>query len=568
MTTSAAIRKGARRAALPWLLFAFGLASIGLPLLGFRHVPSQDGASHYNTAMVLAGLHSDARPFLERYFELVPSPVSNQAASRLMAWTAEAGVAAAAERLVWAAILAGFAAVAVANLGRERVAFSLLLFPVFAGALVNLGFLNFLIGLVLFTQSAFLLQAGLRRASRAWLAGLIMLTAATFLAHPLAGMALGAVQAAFACCYVAQALIGRRRGSTEAPFAPLLPVGCLLSCVLLLSLAVQAALPQIVRFFSTTATNLSASIAPAPAAVPESLRERVIEVFGLGYFISYSPYDYLFSIGYGLLLAGLVLCRALAFWRTRAWRPEDCWLGPIVVLLALAMVVPRRFENFTPERLVGCLLVVVAIWLASLRLGRTAWRALLLAGLALNGGFLLWRLSWSASVDAILTEYASVAPYLPDGATVISLRSSPTPLQAYCRAFRPRQLPCRFKPTLHFMGEIVAARPIALLSNYQLRTDAGFFPIGLRAPWRDYLPLNQPFERWPPLPGETANIAAAEVLLARLPADVVVTWDERRATGSPVGVFPAEAAGMLEQYHEIFTSRPLGAARVYVRNAP
>lgn len=243
-------------------------------------------------------------------------------------------------------------------------------------------------------------------------------------------------------------------------------------------------------------------------------------------------------------------------------RQEDNWLGSIAALLALALIVPRQFEYFTPDRLFACVLAVVVIWLASTRLDCTAWRILFAAGFLLNAGFLLWRLQWSASINAILSEYASVAPFIPDDTGLISVRTSASYLQLYCRAVRPRQLPCGFKPTLHFMGEIVGARPIALLTNYQLQPDAGFFPIGLRARWSEYLRLNRPFEAWPPPPEHASDLAYATALIERRPTNVIIT-----STGAPTGLFPAAAESLLADYRKVFTSSPLGAATVYVRNA-
>lgn len=286
--------------------------------------------------MVLAGFRSGARPFFEQYFEFRSSSVSNQLASQIMAWAAELGFAAAAERIVWILLFTGFTAVVVGNLARERreaVVFSLLLFPIFAGVLANLGFMNFLIGLILFTHSAFLLQAGLRRASMFWIVGLLAAAAATFLAHPLAGMALGVAEASFASCYVAHWLIvGRRRA--EPSFSPFVPIGCVLSCLMLLALAAQAAFPQIVRFFSTTATSMADSIAHGPAvattssAPPDSLGTRLIDVFGFSYFVSYSPADYLFSLGFALVLSWLVWRRVREFWRSRACDRRTTGSGP------------------------------------------------------------------------------------------------------------------------------------------------------------------------------------------------------------------------------------------------
>lgn len=561
-----------RSRALPVLLFAFGLTTIALPLLGFRYVPTQDGPNHYNTAMVLAGLGSDARQFLERYFEVQPSSMSNQLAGRLMVWAVDLGFATMAERLVWLLLFTAFAAVVVGNLfwaRREAVVFSLLLFPIFAGVLVNLGFINFLIGLVFFTQSAFLLQAGLHRPSTLWIASMLAAAAATFLAHPLTGLALGAVDASFAVAYLVHRLVAGRR-QTDPSFSPLVPIGCVLCCLMLLALAAQAALPQIARFFSATANNVANGMATTATEVapPDSLRERLIDVFGLSYFVSYSPADYLFSLGFGLVLAWLLGCWARGLWRRRSWRLEDSWLASIAVLLALAIVVPRNFEYFMPDRLVACLLIVVIIWLSSTHLSRITWRALLAAGILLNSGLLVWRMQWSETITAMLTEYASVAQFIPDETSLLSIRTSTSSQQLNCRAVRPRLLPCGFRPTLHFMSEIIGDRPIALLTNYQLRPDAGFFPIRLRAPWSDYTHLNASFERWPPPLEKASDLTDAIALVDHEPTDVIVTWDERRATGARPGLFPAAAAPIVSNYSSVFTSSPLGAATVYLRRSP
>ncbi len=540
------------------LLFVLGLATTALPILAFRWLPTQDGGAHYNTAMALADLGSGRHTLLSQIFVRRSIPLSNQLSSQIMAWAAELGWAGYAERMVWLLIFVGFAAAVVGNLWlmKREAAFALLLFPIFDGVLVNLGFINYVIGLLLFVQSAFLLEIGTRNPSIVWISGLGALAAATYLAHPLAGLALAAIAGPFAASYLVRwhRASGLRR---DPSFSPLVPLGCAFAAAIPASLAVQEAFPQIVRFFRTTASSVSgAAPAPAPFSSPDTLHDRILDLAGLG-FVSYSPADYLFALGFALVILWL----GGRWLRARVW---DDWLASIATLLILAIIVPRSFEQFLPERLLACLLAITVIWLASVPLDRrAAWR-LFAAGLLLNGAFLLWRLQWSADIETVLTEYASVAPAIPDDSTLLSIRTAPTYLQLNCRAIRKRELPCNFKPTLDFVGEIIADRDVALLSNYQLRPQAGFFPIALRPPWNFYERFNVAFEHWPP-PPELGLLPDLVALVERTPPDVIVTWDERRATGAAEDTMSSAASPLLQHYTRVFTSQPLGAGAVYVR---
>ncbi len=554
------------------LLFAFGIIVSALPILSSHYVLTQDGASHYNLAADAAGLESTASSFFSRYFVFRPFHLSNQLVARFMIWTDAFGHGERAERVAWMVIFTAFSAVVAGNLWilrRDAVVFSLMFFPIFSGQLINYGFMNYVIGVVLFIQSAFLLQYGLSRPSTRWMIAFIAVAAATYAAHPIAGLILAATIGPFGIAYIVSWKMVPWGRSSES-FSILIPAGCMLACGVVGALAVYDALPQIVDFLAIAGRGASGAPAAIALAAQDSWRQRLIDVVGLSYFVSYSPGDYLFSLLFGFVVGWLILRRLLEFRRKPGWRQEDNWLASVASLLILSLVVPRHVEYFLPERLSASLLSILLLWLASDRLGRRVFTTFAIVGLLLNTGFCAWRLQWTASIDGILDEYASVAPFIPENTSVIVMTTSPSYLQSNCQAVRARALPCRFRPTLNFMGGVLAGRPVAFLSNYQLRTESGFFPVSLRAPWDQYARYILDFQRWPPTPDARgqAVLAGAASLIESNPPDIIVTWDERIATGAATGLFPAAAELLSQNYTRVFTTLPLGAASVYVKHQP
>ncbi len=541
------------------LMSLFGWLVSAAPVLLFRFFPTQDGPAHYNTAMALAWFESDAGTLFRHYLELRPVQWANRASSAAMTWAAGLGFVPDAERAAWLAIFALFCLTASANLAllrRDAPAFAPLLFVILAGELANLGFMNFLIGMALFTQSAFLIGYGLRRPSWRWICGLLALSWATYLAHPLAGLALGAAAGPVGVCYLVLAILARRPGASrfmrlDASLSPLVPLGCALACLLLLALAAHDALPQVGRFVANTADEFARA---GSAHADDGPLRRLLKLLSLSYFVSFSPADFAVSGVFGFAAAWLTWQR-LRDARRRVLGLGDCWLAAILALALLATLVPRRFEAFLPERMTGCLLILLVLWLATQPLDRAAYRRLLAVGLALNAGFLLWRLEWTARIEPILAEYASVGAAIPDGTSVVTINNLPHGLQQNCGHLQERRLPCRFRPTVHFMGRVVGRRPIVLLSNYQFWAASGFFPLAVREPWSGYAHYAERI------------VPQVAKLLEQRPADVVVVWDEQTARGAADEQFKAEVAAILPHYRKVFTSRPTGAGTIFIRAA-
>lgn len=569
---------GTRRRASPrwqpaiWfaiVLILFGtLVSIG-PAFMTGVLPSQDGPAHLNTALTVAGLENDAAPFFARYFRFRSTPLPNQLSQVAMSWIAGKSLALDPELTVWLAIFASFAAVSVVNLlllRRRAVAVAPLLFMIMAGCLTTFGFLNFLIGMALFAQSVFVIQYGLRRPSIRWMVCLLVLTVATYIAHPLAGLALGATAGGVGATYLILAAISRHSAlgrfvRASDRFSPLLPIGCGLACLLLLAMAFNDGESQFGRLLVST----SAAGPHLPAAIGEESRlKRLFKLVSLYHFVSYSPADFAFSGGFGAILGwlGWRRLRALPRWGLTA---EDSLFGALAILGCLAILVSPKFERFFPERMNACMLIVLVVWLATHRLDRRTGRRVLAAGLALNCAFLLWRLDWTARINTVLAEYASVGAVLPPHSSLVAIQDQLPLGDQSCARLRWRQLPCRFAPTLHFAGRVVGGQQISLLTNYQLRPTAGFFPLALRQPWSAYLPFISSLEVWPDAASEGELLPAAKDLFELLPADVVVTWDDNTVVGTPDPRFAATVRALLPGYRKIFTSRPTGAASVYVK---
>ena len=565
-------------AGLVLLMTLFGWVVEALPALVFRYFPTQDGPAHLYTSMVLSALHSGSDHGLGRYFELRQVPFANQLANWLIAGAAQLVRMPYAESAAWVAVFGAFAATVTVNLaaaGTRAVAFAPMFFVIAAGYLTNMGFINFLIALILFAQTVFVVQQGLCRPSIGRVLAVAVLSGVTYAAHPLAGLSLAAALGTFAAGYLGLGALAawpsaRRVVQVEGGFSWLVPLGCGLACSLLLGLSVHDAWSQIERFSTEMAGVIDRS--PASQAPGDGPLSRLVKLLSFSYLISFSAIDLVFAGVFGLIVAWLIWRRGLAFYQQRRLLLADSWLVAIVVLTVLIMTVPHWFEGYLPDRLTACFLILLVVWLATQELDRATARRLLVIGVALNIGLLVWRLDRTAAIEGVLAEYATIDAALPDSASVITLSNLPAPGQR-CRGVFAGPLPCRFQPTAHFDGRIAAGRKLALLSNYQLAPDAGYFPVALRAPWSDLEPTipSLGMLRWntPALAKATNKVISGLAnVLDRQPVDVIVVWDDASVAGEPDQQLRSGIAPILAQYREVFVSKPRGAARVYWRANP
>ncbi len=549
----------------------FGWAALALPVVAFRYFPTQDGPAHLNTGLLLSALSSEPSPLVARYFEVRPVPFANQLGSWLIAGAAHLVPAAYAESLVWTMVFGGFAAAVTVNLAlMGATAFAPLLFVIAAGSLTHFGFLNFVIALTLFAQTVFVVQRGLGHASPGWVLAVVALSGATYVAHPLAGLGLAAAECSFAAGYLALGGLaawppGREPVRVSGGFSWLVVLACGLAGLLLLLLAVHDAWPQIVRLLDEAASS-SASLL-ANALTGDGPLDRLARLVSSSYLVSYSAIDFVFAGLLSFTIAWLAWRWLRTFLRGRRVLLTDSWLAAVVTLALLVMFVPRRFESFLPDRLSACFFILVIAWLAGQELDRAAARRLLAIGLALNVGLLAWRLDRTIAVESILAEYATVAAALPPGASVLGIES-PKELGHRCLEINVGALPCRFQPTAHFLGRAVVGRGVAWLSNYQFASEAGYFPVTLRAPWNEFSFYSlRAFDlRWDT--PDMARKADALVrglceLLERDPVDIIVVWDDGTALGKPDQAFLSGIAPLLSRYEKVFVSQPRGAARVY-----
>ena len=559
------------------LMTGFGWLVTALPAMVLPYFPTQDGPAHLNTTLVWSALSSGSNSFLAQYFDLRSLPLTNQLASWLIAGAARVVQVPVAGDAAWIAIFGVFVAIVTVNLafiGRRAIAFAPLFFVVVVGFLTSMGFMNFVIALIPFAQTVFLVNRGSDRAPARWVLAVLVCSAVTYIAHPLAGFGLAAALGPFAVGYLALGAVAawpraRRLVRIEGTLHWRVPLACGLACLLLLLLALHDARLQMETYLPLAEQDLIA--APAgemPAGGPMS---RVLKLLSFAYLVSFSALDFAFAGMFGLVVTVLAWRRVRSFYIERRLRPADSWLVAMMTLVALIVVVPRRIEYFLPDRLSACLLLVVIVWLATQWLDRLTFRRLLVAGIVLNVGLLLWRLDRAAAIDTTLAEYASVGAVLPDGATVIGLSSKGA---AGCSTVLLSPLPCRFQPTAHFIGRVIAGREIAWLSNYQLASTAGYFSVSLVESWADLDPLisaGLATLRWDTPQSAAATHRIVEGLaglLSRKPVDAIVVWDDAVVQGKPGSPFLAGIAPALTLYQETFVSKPLGAARVFLLKAP
>ncbi len=558
------------------LMTVFGWLVTALPAVVLPYFPTQDGPAHLNTTLVWSALSSGGNGLFARYFELQPVPLTNRLATWLIAAAARVVQAPFAGNAAWITVFGVFVATVTVNLaiiGQRAIAFAPLFLAVVVGFLTSMGFMNFVIALAPFAQTVFLVNRGSRRAPARWVLAVLVCSAVTYIAHPLAGLGLAAALGPFAVGYLALGAVAawpraRRLVRVEGTFYWRVPLACGLACLLLFLLALHDARQQMETYLLLAEHALTPAPAEGmPASGPMS---RLLKLLSFAYLVSFSALDFVFAAMFGLVVTVLGWRRIRAFHTDRRLRLADSWLAAMVTLVALIVVAPRRIEYFLPDRLAACLLLVVILWLATHWLDRLTFRRLLVAGIVLNIGMLLWRLDRAAAIDTTLAEYASVGAVLPEGATVIALSSKGA---AGCSTVVVSPLPCRFQPTAHFIGRVIAGRQIAWLSNYQLASTAGYFPVALRESWADLDPMisaGLASLRWDTPQSAAATNRLVEGLadlLRRKPVDAIVVWDDAVAQGNPASPLLAGIAPALTLYRETFVSKPLGAARVYLRRS-
>lgn len=566
---------GPTRFVAPVGLAVFGIFVLLLPAIVYRYLPSQDGPAHVNTAFALAKLHRHSSALFEHLFARRSGPISNAIATDIMTWSAIVGPALSPYKVIWGVIATLFVGTVTLNLA--RVPGNALCFAPFAylilahGVLAQLGFVNFLVGVVVFAQTIFLIQHGLAdRRPRGWAALTLLSCGLTYLAHPLAGFALGATLGSFAAAYAALAWARRRSG--EQAYHLIVPIVCVLGCALLLACALWDDSSQLSRLLAASHDAGTAAAMPT-ALTPEatSTLVRLRRLITLTSFVSYSVVDRVVASLFGGAMAWLIV-RRLRRIRQDPLKPADAWLFSVLGLAVLAIIVPPSFEQYFAHRLSTCLMLVLVLWAAAQRESSEALKAVLVLGLVLNVGALIERMTWTARINAVLEEFATIAPVIPAGATVLAVHDADlNPASCISLEQTRALLPCGFRPTLHFVGEVIGGKNIALVSNYQLRTDAGFFPLSLRSPWATYVPFIDALDNWalPDDPADTSVLLKSlRGTLQCLPPDIIVAWSDARVREQSGTRFARDLAPIVAGYRRVFTSPPLGAAVVYRREAP
>lgn len=554
-------------------IVGLGLALNFLPVLLFQYFPTQDGPAHLNTAAAVSRLNSSEGAFFSQVFEATAAHSTNFLATKTMSALLSIGLTD-VDKITWLVLMSCMVLVIGINLGaisRSSLVLAPLGFLLTGGVITHLGFMNYFVGLIVFVQTLFLFNRGLQYPNTAWLITTLLLAIITYLAHPLAGLALGAVLGPFAVAQLTLARWRRRMGggtSTlwggEFPLA--IPVAAFLVCIVLLAFAANDGAAQIGRLFEQSIAGAHPAMSLPASQTEISLARRVLRAATLTNLVSYSVYDRLFSLTF-LLTFGALLWRRLATLKMHPVNAADGWLVSAATLFGLAVAIPVKFELFLFLRLTTCMAFVLLLWAAAQHFSQRQMRTVFFVGLLASLGSLAWQLEWTSRLNRVLDEYASIATIIPERSTVLSIHNADRNPDG-CKALALPKLPCAFKPTLHFLGQVVAGRNVALLTNYQLRPGTGFFPLTLRRPWSGYTPYIEEFLQWD-LPknsrARSAKLAPVLQLLACQSPDLIVTWNDRRAEGQNDVTFDANIAPLLSGYRRIFTSRPSGAANVYAR---
>ena len=500
-------------------------------LVGWTRVITVDGPAHLASAAALlrAGEPSHA------VYDVDLTPVPNMLATLLLA--ALLGVVGpdGAERalvLAYAAALPLAMRYALRGVDERAGWLAVAAVPFVAGYLYTYGFYNLclaLVGMLVVTGLALRRRTGWSVRSTAGLAAALLVT---WSAHLLPLLVAGLLVAVLAVC---RATVDGRSGASSALArhvgAPLL-----------------AGLPVLgltVAFWIESAASRG-----APVHV-SSVGSLALGLRNLGRpLVAWTVWEYAVST---LVAVGL---GALAV-RSRAWRdrsPERLALAVTTVLITgWYLISPDRYGpayGFLNDRLSLFPPLLLALWSASPppspRSGRTAVALLLVAA----AGLIALRLPTDLRYQRDVAELVSVAPHVPRGATLVTLRlwrDAPVGPDARNRARDPLR---------HQGGRVAVLRDGVDVGHYQAITP--YFPVRFRSasnPRAALDPDRQGLEQVPPRVDLTWG------------PDVVLLVGRSRATPEVLASPGAAAllADVSSSYRRVATSAPSGLVEVWHR---
>jgi hypothetical protein len=533
-----------RRALRSWPVLVVG--ALLVPLWAFPFFPSQDGPSHVANAWILlrllSGRGGEWASVYEVNFEAFPNWFTHAGLAALLALFE----AATAERLFLTAYvltLLGSFRYATVSLRPESAPLFVLVVPFVYDSSLHLGFYN-----RAFAAVPSLLAIGLwvRRGGRLGVPGTASLGVLFLWLYFCTAVGLLVTLGTVALLLGSLALDERRRNVPDRTRA-------LARRVLALAAASIPSLALLVRFGSRQAGGVAG---PGPGWL-----ERLRVAATLDPLVSLDPRERWLSMALAAVLAAAFLLALAARIRRFEWRWPDGLLVALAVFSIAYFAAPAmRVGGHGPwggtlhDRIAPHLPILLLLWLAAQPLGRREGRLLGVSAVAIGLGLLGLRLPRYAELNEHLREYASLAPFLPRGATLL-----PLGFAHQGRGEDGRVLSYRTWPFRHAADRLVVSRGVQNVDNYE--ADVSFFPVTHRPGHDPYRLLGSSLDRLPACVrldrfNEKAPRPADFLLLWRAP------WAER---SDPCA---AELLGLVEtRYERVTVSKPRGQAELFRRRA-
>lgn len=523
-----------RVAKFSWICAFIGLLILECyPIWALQHFPSQDGPSHLYNAIVIG--QWSHQPLYRQYYDVHLTSAGNLLFQLILAGLVNVVPVVLAEKIILTSYMILFPLAFLALL--EVISpvarpFSLFAFIFAPSIFFQMGFWNFMFSIPLALLALRYYLRGRDRPTPRWLVLLALWGLAVYEVHMGSWLVFAIALGIFTAADVAELLLHRSDSPSGAmPKRLRRAVVPLLTLVPPLLLTMGFMLGS--QFQSVTAES-----------VPERLIDRVKPLAALQFLRTVSDADTRFAAAFALLICVLVV---LAVWlRVRrgltAGRSE-LWLLLAVTCGLLSLLAPTAVSGVLLRQrlaLYGWLFLVV--WLAT-----QTWRPSLLRFAAgcvcvLAAFPFYWRIPEYRYWDQRISEFASVAPRVTSGATILSI---------------PMEDPADRVDSLLHAVDLFAPKPFIDLRNYEAATT--YFPTEFRPEKRPFNSLGILVKLQKPAP--VFHLSRYEHQ-AHAAVDYLLFYG-----GGTECRERTLYAQQLKNYQLTYVSRPTGLVRLYRRVA-
>jgi hypothetical protein len=526
---------------ISWTWIAVFVALIALecyPIWAFPYFPSQDGPSHLYNASVLANYSS--QPLYREYYIARITPAGNVLFELSLAGLIKFLSPALVEKLILTGYIVLFSLAFLALLqvvGPNARLFSLFAFVFVANNFFQVGFWSFVYSIPVALLALRYYLRGRAHAAPAWYALLTLWGLVLYETHMASWLVFALALAVFTGFDLLALFLREPRTPMVANTAP----------------ALRAALPLATLIVPAVLTLMfmlgSQYRSVTVDRYPEGLAEHVRPLILLSFMRTFTEADLVFSGMFAVLVIGMLLTaawpRLRQGWILRQWnfRPGDAWLALAVACGLASVLAPNGASGvYIRQRLSLYAWLFLVVWLAAQvwRPSVARWCSACACLLAVLPFF--WRMPEYRRWDTLVTEFASVAPNIAPGSTVLAI---------------PMLEPPRRIDSLLHAVDLFTPKPFIDLRNYEAATT--YFPTSFR-------PQLTPF-----------NSLGRIEDLQKVPAIFNVSRYERKTHASVDYVlfygretsdtYPEREtnAALLSHYKLVCVSQPTALVRVYRR---